>query len=92
MSNIDPCIGNPPFNDIKWKGVGAIQKWMRNATPDEIKIVWERLDLEICVMREEIEKLEDAKKGLIPLPEWYWSNDDNAPDTWKEYVGKEDEV
>ena len=89
---IDPNIGNPPFDEIKHRGIKAVQEWMLNATPDEIKIVWERMDLEIAVMEEEIEKLREAMKGLIQLPRWYWSNDSNAPETWQEYVGKEDEV
>ncbi|PXY76644.1 MAG: hypothetical protein CXX81_14085 [Methanobacteriota archaeon] len=89
---MSPRSMKPRFDDVKHRGIAAIQEWMRNSNPDEIKIVWERIDMEITVMEEEIEKLREAQKGLIPLPEWYWSGDDNAPDTWIEYRGKEDEV
>ena len=82
----------PRFNDIKNRGMAAVQKWMRDSTPDEIKIVYERIDNEIFDLQKQIDELDMLKKGLIPLPEWYWSNDNNAPDTWREYRGKEDEV
>ena len=82
----------PRFNDIKNRGLAAVQEWTRNSTPDEIKIVYERIDNEIFDLQKQISELDMLKKGLILLPEWYWSNDNNAPDTWKEYRGKEDEV